>query len=147
MSLILMLEDDPSRVERFTVTCRAVWPSWQLLVWANAHRMIHEAPDLLPVARLISLDHDLEPSPADPTDPGDGLLVAKWLASHSPACPVIVHTSNGARGDAMEGKFELAGWECCRVMPLGDDWVEVDWRVTARKLLRGARRDEGIVGP
>jgi hypothetical protein len=141
MTLILMLEDDHSRIGRFTASCRAMWPSWQLRIWANAHQMLHEAPELLPVARLISLDHDLEPREGDTTDPGDGLLVAKWLASHSPICPAIVHTSNGARGDAMEGEFELAGWECRRVMPLGDDWIEVDWGAMARKLLRRARRD------
>jgi hypothetical protein len=49
---------------------------------------------------------------------------------------VIVHTSNGIRGDAMEGEFELAGWTCRRLMPLGDDWIEVDWRAAVRRLLR-----------
>lgn len=135
---VLMLEDDAERVGRFTNALRRADPALRLVVWRSARRMLGELADLLPSARLVSLDHDLEPDPADPCDPGDGLDLAKWLAERSPACPVIVHTSNGVRGDAMMGEFELAGWTARRVYPLGDDWVEVDWYRVVRRLLRRA---------
>jgi hypothetical protein len=135
-----MLEDSEERVLRFTATLRRLDPSLRLVVWRGARRMLGELAELLPAARLISLDHDLEPDPADPADPGDGLDVAKWLAERPPACPVIVHTSNGVRGDAMAGELELAGWLFARVTPLGDDWIEVDWRASVRRLLGKSAR-------
>ncbi len=130
--VVLMLEDDPERVERFRAV--AVRLGVELVIWRDARRMIAEVREFLPSARLISLDHDLEPE--SETDPGDGLDVAKHLANVAPGCPVVIHTSNGARGDAMEGEFELAGWVYHRVMPLGDDWIEVDWYTVARRALR-----------
>jgi hypothetical protein len=134
-----MLEDNAERVERFTAALRRIDPSLRMVVWRSARRMLGELEPLLPSARLISLDHDLEPEIGDPTDPGDGLEVAKWLTERPAACPVVVHTSNGVRGDAMEGEFELAGWRFRRVMPLGDDWIEVDWYRGVRALLRRHR--------
>jgi hypothetical protein len=134
-----MLEDNADRVERFTAALRQIDPSLSLVVWRSARRMLGELEPLLPSAVLISLDHDLEPETGDPTDPGDGLDVAKWLAERPAPCPMIVHTSNSVRGDAMEGEFELAGWRCRRVMPLGDDWIEVDWYRVVRALLRRHR--------
>lgn len=139
---VLMLEDDPERVERFTAALRRADPSLHLVVWRSARRMLGELADRLPTARLISLDHDLEPDPADPVDPGDGLDVARWLADRPPVCPVIVHTSNGVRGDVMMGELELGGWARRRVLPLGDDWVEADWYGVVRRLLRRARRED-----
>jgi len=97
--------------------------------------MIRELECYLPEARLISLDHDLEPS-GEEEDPGDGLEVAKFLAQRPPCCPVIIHSSNTLRSLAMSGEFELAGWKFLRVPPLGEDWIEAFWRPTARKLLR-----------
>jgi hypothetical protein len=129
-----MLEDNAERVERFTAALRRIDPSLRLVAWRSARRMLGELGPLLSSAVLISLDHDLEPEVGDPTDPGDGLDVAKWLAERPAPCPVIVHTSNGVRGDAMEGEFELARWACRRVMPLGDDWIEVDWYRVVRAL-------------
>ena len=97
----------------------------------------------MPAARLVSLDHDLEPDVTDRADPGDGLDVAKWLAGRPPVCPVVVHTSNGVRGDAMVGELDLAGWQVRRVMPLGDDWIEADWRAAVRRALRRPDRSAG----
>ena len=36
----------------------------------------------------------------------------------------------------MEGELALAGWTYRRVVPIGDDWIEVDWYWAARRLLR-----------
>ena len=132
---VLMLEDDAERLIRFRAAAERL--GLELVVWRDAHRMIAEVEAHLAAARLISLDHDLEPE--GDTDPGDGLDVAKHLANLRPVCPVIIHTSNGVRGDAMAGEFELACWRNHRVMPLGDDWIEVDWFRTVRRLLRPKR--------
>lgn len=138
MSVILMLEDDFERLDRFEAVAAKLGA--ELVSWADANVMLAELAPHLPTADLISLDHDL--FPFRDIDPGDGLDVAKHLAALKPACPVIVHTSNRVRGDMMMGEFELAGWEHHRVPPLGDDWIEADWFRLARRLLR-ARRPPG----
>jgi hypothetical protein len=131
-----MLEDDTERLDRFEAVARRL--DFEIVVWADANRMIAELPQHLASAALISLDHDL--LPLRDIDPGDGLDVAKYLATLAPACPVIVHTSNGRRGDAMEGELELAGWTYHRVAPLGDDWIGVDWHRLVQRTLRKSRK-------
>ncbi len=78
-----MLEDDADRVRRFAAALKAIDPSLPLLVWRDAYRMSREVDAQLPGARLISLDHDLEPEPGEPNDPGDGLTLVKALVGHS----------------------------------------------------------------
>ncbi len=133
--MILMLEDDPDRLRRFAAAVRSIDPDLPLVTWRSAHRMIAEVAPLLPQARLISLDHDLDPWDGDPDDPGDGVAVAKFLATHPQPCPVVIHTSNGPRSDWMAGDFELAGWAYRRVAPIGERWIEEYWRVVVRKIL------------
>jgi hypothetical protein len=137
--LLLMLEDNGERLERFAAVLHVLDPALPLRVWRDAHAMIREAGPLLSSAVLISLDHDLEPE-AGAADPGDGYLVVKWLVSQPIVRPVIVHSSNGERSSWMAGEFDLAGWRHWRVAPLGDDWVELDWRHMVRRLLNKARR-------
>lgn len=134
--MLLMLEDDPDRIERFTAALRAIDPSLRLVIWRSAKKMVREIEPYLPSARLISLDHDLEPQEGDVEDPGDGIEVARFLAERPPPCPVIVHSSNGTRAEWMIGEFELGGWDFKRVAPIGEDWIEAYWRVVVRKLLR-----------
>ncbi|HEY8504794.1 MAG TPA: cyclic-phosphate processing receiver domain-containing protein [Gemmataceae bacterium] len=142
--MILLLEDDADRVRRFTAAIRAIDPDIAFRLWSSARAMLREMDEYLPGARLISLDHDLVPvDGADDCggeDPGDGLEVAKALAGRPPVCPVIIHSSNGERSVWMSGEFELGGWTCHRVPPIGDDWIEQDWRLVATKLLRRKRR-------
>jgi hypothetical protein len=109
--MLLMLEDDGERIERFTETLKAIDPTLPLVIWRSAKKMIRGLETFLPSARLISLDHDLEPQPGDDEDPGDGIEVARFLAERTPVCPVIVHSSNGMRSDWMIGEFELGGWD------------------------------------
>jgi len=136
--MILILEDNAERLERFDAVLRGLPVQWPVRVWRDAHAMIREAGPLLPQTVLISLDHDLEPEPGQP-DPGDGYLVAQWLTSYPRYSHIVVHTSNGPRAEWMAGAFELADWPCHRVAPLGDDWIETDWRQTIRALLRQPR--------
>jgi len=133
--MLLMLEDNTDRARRFTATLRRIDPTVPLRIWRNAWTMIREMPAHLSAARLISLDHDLDPEEGDPDDPGTGWNLTKVLAALPPSCPVIVHTSNGERAAWMCGEFELGGWECHRLPPLGDDWIERDWRRLVRRLL------------
>jgi hypothetical protein len=132
--MLLMLEDDDERVQRFAAALRAVDPALPLMVWRDARVMVREVGRHLPAARVISLDHDLEPPEGGP-DPGDGLEVVKYLVSQPVVRPVIIHTSNGERSGWMAGEFDLAGWRHWRVAPLGDDWIEVDWRRLVKRLL------------
>jgi hypothetical protein len=134
--VLLMLEDNADRIQRFTATLRAVDPSLPLHIWRDAAKMIREAPPLLSDARLISLDHDLDPEEGSTTDPGTGWDVAKHFAALPPVCPVVIHTSNGERANWMMGEFELGGWKHYRLPPLGDDWIERDWRRLIRRLLK-----------
>ena len=88
--MILMLEDDRERIERFTAVLKAVAPSTPLVIWRSAKIMVREVEPFLTSARLISLDHDLEPWEGDMEDPGDGIEVAKFLAERSPRVPLLV---------------------------------------------------------
>jgi hypothetical protein len=133
--MLLMLEDDAERVRRFNETVRSLDPTLPLTIWRNARTMIREIGPLLPAAKLISLDHDLEPEEGG-ADPGDGLEVVKFLVSQPLIRPVIIHSSNIDRSDWMAGDLELAGWPFWRIAPLGEDWVEVDWRRLVKRLLK-----------
>jgi hypothetical protein len=135
-----MLEDSAERLAHFTLAVQMVAPGVPLRTWRSAHVMVREVSEFLPAARLISLDHDLDPEEGDPADPGDGLDVVRFLVQHPQPCPVILHTSNRQRSDWMAGEFELAGWRYHRVAPLGDDWIEEHWRPVAMRLLRRGRR-------
>src|SRR5438067_1145779 len=138
--MLLMLEDNADRVQRFTAVLRRIDPALELRLWRSAWTMIREVEPLLPSACLLSLDHDLDPEEGDAEDPGTGWDLTKFLAALPPACPVILHTSNGTRADWMAGEFELGGWKSHRVAPLGEDWIERDWRRLVRRLLRRQRR-------
>lgn len=133
-----MLEDDAGRLERFEAVLREIAPACLLRAWRNAHTMIAEAGPFLPLAFAISLDHDLDPEPGA-GDPGDGYQVVQWLVSQPVRLPVLIHTSNSPRALWMVGACDLAGWRHYRVAPLGDDWIETDWRQVTRRLLKNRR--------
>jgi hypothetical protein len=132
---LLILEDDEERIVRFLATAARVAPLWDHRVWRDARRMARELPALLATPCILSLDHDLEPeAPGD--DPGDGMDVARFLAGQPLVRPVIIHSSNIERSGWMAGELELAGWRSWSVLPLGDDWIEVDWARLVRRLIR-----------
>lgn len=130
---VLMLEDDPARVVRVRRVLHQIDSETKAAIWASTHEMVRDLSVRLPGAVLVSPDHDL--IEIDHKDSGDGLLVARILASMAPSCHVIVHTSNNERGRAMMGELELGGWTCSRVLPIGDDWIENDWANEVRTRL------------
>ncbi len=132
--MLLMLEDDNERVTQFQSALATLQDPPALQVWADAHRMISEAPVLLPRTHLISLDHDLIPDEGMP-DPGDGYFVVQWLTSQSHVRPVIIHTSNAERAAWMSGEFDLNGWTYFRVLPLDENWIRDWWLPTVQDIL------------
>lgn len=79
--MILILEDDPTRVQGFLASLNSLDPSLTVLVWRDAWRMIREIPDYLPSCMLMSLDHDLEPHDGDESDLGTGMDVVRFLVT------------------------------------------------------------------
>ena len=138
--MLLMLEDCSERIARFSAVLHAIQPKFKLRVWRNAWLMIRDLEQSLPKARLISLNHDLEPESESAEDPGTGWDLIRVLAEHPPCCPVIVHSSNRERSTWMMGELELGKWPHYRVPPLGEDWIETIWRHTVLRLLRRSRK-------
>jgi hypothetical protein len=91
--MVLILEDDHERIERFAAVLQSLSPATPYRVWQDAHSMIREAGTLLPDSAFISLDHDLISLPGSP-DPGEGYMVVQWLTAQTVVRPVIVHSSN-----------------------------------------------------
>ena len=124
---ILILEDNETRLLGFLRALSDTGSPLKVKVWNDAHTMMAEVDQYINDACVISLDHDLYPTDVDHDDPGDGLDVARYLATFDPACPVIIHSSNADRSRVMQGELELAGWTCTMVGPFGEGWVEKDW--------------------
>jgi hypothetical protein len=53
VGMLLMLEDNAERIQRFGTTLRAIDPAMRLVVWRNARKVIREVEGFLPSARLI----------------------------------------------------------------------------------------------
>ena len=134
--MLLMLEDCPERLQRFAAVLAGIQPRLDLKVWRTAWSMIAEVSPYLSDASLISLDHDLDPVPGDDRDPGDGVMVAKFLVTQPIRRPVIIHSTNYVCARWMDGEFELEGWPHQRIAPVGDDWIETEWRYAVLEMLQ-----------
>lgn len=96
--------------------------------------MIRNLPNWLGRARLISLDHNLNPQHPDPSDPLTGFEVAAFLATQTPCCPVILHTTNHLRVDSMDRELRDGGWQTCQIRPFRDDWIARFWLPKVKEL-------------
>lgn len=89
--------------------------------------------------QLISLDHDLELKPTGDGrwyDPGDGRMVADFLATSEPVCPIIIHSTNRQAVIGMEQILVERGWQVETVAPYGDlAWVAEAWWPLVRRIL------------
>jgi hypothetical protein len=138
---ILILEDNDERIAAFQKTVASLGEHFELKLWRDAPSMIAECAEFFPTVALISLDHDLNPQPGATGDPGTGLDVAKFLANSRPACPVIIHTTNGDRGESMHNELRFADWISQRVGPFGNNWIETIWIKKAREFLASHSKD------
>jgi hypothetical protein len=99
-------------------------------------------PTVIANCVLISLDHDLGPvreRDGQRFDPGIGRAITEALAQLAPACPVIIHTSNGPAAEGMLNDLRFAGWYAVRVVPHSDlEWLQKAWLPAVTRLLDGA---------
>ncbi|MCB9855766.1 MAG: hypothetical protein H6818_08760 [Phycisphaerales bacterium] len=123
---ILILEDDDDRRQRFAQVAAALGCASHF--WYDAHAMIAEFDVMRSECAAVSLDCDLIP-PDGSEAWGDGILVAEYLATVTPVAPVIVHSTNRDGSRRMMALLGDAGWAVHRVAPIGDDWIEQDWRM------------------
>jgi ADP-ribosylglycohydrolase len=142
MKTLLLLEDNAERIATFAAVVRELGEDWQVRVCRDALTMIAECEGCFADTHLISLDHDLNPQPGATSDPGTGLEVAKFLASHFPFCPVIIHSTNADRAWSMHNELRFGGWTVERFGPIGDDWFHKIWLPKARELLANSPRKE-----
>lgn len=142
MKMLLVLEDNAERIAVFKAVIPELGKDWQLRVWRDAPTMIAECEDSFADTHLISLDHDLNPQPGATDDPGTGLEVAKFFASHFPFCPVVIHSTNADRAWSMHNELRFGGWNVERVGPIGDDWVSKLWLPKAREMLANSPRKD-----
>ena len=133
--MLLMLEDDRDRIERFACVLGSV--AIQLTYFRTAHDFIRAYESLTIVPKLISLDHDLFVDHDNDPDPGDGRDVAKFLALHKPISPILIHSTNAIAADSMLFTLQDAGWTVDRIAPIGDDWIESFWFPTAMNMIQG----------
>jgi hypothetical protein len=86
--LLIMLEDDRERLDRFSRILFGCVPRATLLHWRSAHEFIAEYPRLPESPRLIALDHALFVDDPNDPDPGDGRDVAVFLTTQPPNSPI-----------------------------------------------------------
>jgi hypothetical protein len=137
---IALLEDDGKRIEEMTACLRERFPDYSLEVFDNAPDMIEWLSLHLEESNLICLDHDLGPNrlrDGEIFDPGIGRDVVNFLASRTPSCPVVIHSTNSMAVTGMQMALDDAGWRHFRVVPYCDlEWVREAWIVEVAKILR-----------
>jgi CheY-like chemotaxis protein len=131
MPAILVLEDDEDRSVAMKKVLIEQFNHFKHVFFDNAPETIAWLKENLEQVALICLDHDLGPnrqSGEDTFDPGTGRDVVDYLASQTPGCPVIIHTTNNWAAPGMQMALKEAGWKCSRVIPSADlKWIEIVW--------------------
>jgi hypothetical protein len=136
---IVILDDEPQRVKEMTRCLAGVTDGLKLVVFDNAPDLIDWLARHLDSAKLICLDHDLGPNrlrDGNVFDPGIGRDVVDYLATRSPVCPVIIHTTNTLAAPGMELALTDAGWSLSRVVPYNDlEWISGEWIESVHRAL------------
>jgi hypothetical protein len=136
---IVILDDEPERVEEMTRRLAGFVGGLQLIVFDNAPDLIDWLARYLDSAKLICLDHDLGPNRVrngKVSDPGIGRDVVDYLATRTPVCPVIIHTTNSLAAPGMELALTDAGWIHIRVVPYNDlEWIGGEWIENVKRAL------------
>lgn len=131
-----MLEDDAERLQRFASVLANSYRTLDFRHWRTAPAFIAGFQAATHPPNLICLDHDLFVEHAGDPDPGDGRDVARFLATQTPSCHIVVHSSNMLASDSMFFTLTDAGWKVEKVVPIGEDWIESDWLEAVRRRLR-----------
>ena len=133
--LLLILDDDNERLIHFKQISGQLAKNISVVTWMDAPTMLAEVDGYLAKTKLISLDHDLyKQKPSDP-ETGCGRDVADYLATCSPVCPVIIHSSNIDAAWGMYNVLSFAGWQVEVVPHTGRqvDWYDKTWLVAAKQ--------------
>jgi DNA-binding NarL/FixJ family response regulator len=136
---IVILEDNEGRTAAMRRCLRDHFPQLEARFFAEPVEMIDYLQSHLSETVAICLDHDLELIPGPDgklIDPGTGRDVADYLARQTPACPVVIHTTNSTAGTGMEVVLREARWQTRRVSPFGDlEWIPAQWLRAVRRAL------------
>ncbi len=135
---ILILENNPERIELFTSALKELQPECEVIVWKSAHRMIDELDRYLGDATAISLAHDLDPALSHSAAPGTGMDVIDFLTEEKPSCPIILHTANMNARWNMVYTLTDANWAVHLTPPFGDnhDWIQKSWLTKIKDVLQ-----------
>lgn len=133
---LLILEDTPARIAGFKQAIQASLHDIQPMIADTASYFKSLVTEHLSETFAISLDHDLHPPGV--VDAGDGMQIAQWLSDLKPACPIIIHTSNGEQGRRMHGVLEASRCDIRLAGAIGEDWIDRDWIVEITAAYRQA---------
>lgn len=120
---ILILEDDPFRIELFKVYLEPL--NFQVTYCSQANEATAELYDNNNYD-LIFLDHDLGGEVfVDSTRDDTGAAVARWLANeetiegkpYNRGISIVIHSMNPAGQRNMQGILEAAGFNFTRIIP------------------------------
>jgi hypothetical protein len=140
---IAILDDEPERIREMLGCLNGCISDCEIISFDNAPDMIAWFAEHLQDVQLICLDHDLGPNRqrgGEVFDPGTGRDVADYLATRTPVCPVLVHTTNSLAAPGMAMVLDDSGWKNARVVPYNDLlWISEAWIFEVREALRGER--------
>jgi hypothetical protein len=136
---IAILEDNRDRQAAMLDRLADRFHQYEIRLFDGSDAMIAFLEESLADTLVVSLDHDLdlkEGTEGQMLDPGTGREVADYLARQTPACPVVIHTSNSVAASGMETVLQAAGWTTHRVVPFDDlQWIETEWFRTMRRAI------------
>jgi hypothetical protein len=138
---IAVLEDNAERVAVMRSYLEDRFHTYESRFFDSAADMIEYLKAHWKEIIVICLDHDLELKPAPDgrlMDPGTGRDLANFLATMSPVCPVVIHSTNSLAVVGMERVLHEAHWQTLRVIPFDDlEWIHRDWfRAVRRAIVR-----------
>ena len=128
---IAILDDENDRIQAMLAVLRQRFPKQKVVTFDCAPDMNDWLRDNAATCDLICLDHDLGPNRKRDGvvfDPGIGRDVADLLATLSPSCPIIIHTTNTDARPGMIEVLEEQGWTVTYVSPYDDVlWIGEVW--------------------
>jgi hypothetical protein len=102
---IVILEDNAERQVEMRRCLADRFQQFDIRFFAVTAEMLAYLRGHLEESLVISLDHDLDLLPGENgkwIDPGTGREVSDYLATCSPICPIIIHTTNAPAAAGME---------------------------------------------